>query len=93
MSTLADLGGPTSAAGDASTLFQHEIRRDGRMVAVLCARSTATGVTVESEVYPLNQPPGTGAVTRPFVFTTLDQARRFADEALQAFEYLNCSVS
>jgi len=93
VSALADLGLPISASSDAPTLFQHEIRRDGRMVAVLCARSTAAGVTVESEVYPLNQPPGTGAVSRPFVFTTLDQARRFADEALQAFEYLNCSIS
>ena len=74
-------------------LFQHEIRRDGRVVALLSARSTSTGVTVESEVYPLNQPPGTGAVTRPFTFTTLDQARRFADEALLTFEYLNCSIS
>lgn len=74
-------------------LFEHEVRRDGHVVASLRAFSTPTGVTVESEVYPLTQPKGADPVTRPFAFPTLDHARRFADEALVAFEYLSCDVS
>jgi hypothetical protein len=88
----------SSVAGDgggdgAVPLFEHEIRRDGRVVVVLRARQTSLGVTVDSEVYPLTQPAGGDPVTRPFDFTTLDQAHRFADEALVAFEYLNCNIS
>ncbi len=74
-------------------LFEHEIRRDGRVVAVLRGHQTSAGVTVDSEVYPLTQPTGGDPVTRPFAFTTLDQAYRFTDEALVAFEFLNCTVS
>jgi hypothetical protein len=81
-------------SGDlARPLFQHEIRRDGRIVAVLRGHTTSTGVTVDSEVYPLTQPAGGDPVRRPFAFTTLDQAHRFADEALVAFEYLNCTIA
>jgi hypothetical protein len=74
-------------------LFEHEVRRDGHVVANLRAFETPTGVTVASEVYPLTQPKGADPVTRPFAFPTLDHARRFADEALVAFEYLSCDVS
>jgi len=83
----------SAAAGSAGSLFRHEIRRDGRMIATLRALETELGVTVESEVFPVTQPPGGPGVTRPFAFGSLDQARRFADEALIAFEYLNCTVS
>jgi hypothetical protein len=94
VSTTAGLDRLDAASSDsASMLFQHEIRREGRVVAILRAHSTSTGVRVDSEVYPLNEPAGGTPVTRPFAFTTLDQARRFADEALLAFEYLNCSIS
>jgi hypothetical protein len=78
---------------EARPLFQHEVRRDGRIVAILRGHTTSTGVTVDSEVYPLSQPAGGDPVLRPFVFTTLDQAHRFADEALVAFEYLNCTIA
>ena len=81
------------SGGHGRPLFQHEIRRDGRIVAILRGHTTAAGVTVDSEVYPLTQPAGGDPVLRPFVFTTLDQAHRFADEALVAFEYLNCTVA
>ncbi len=74
-------------------LFEHEIRRDGRVVATLQAHQTDDGVTVESEVFPVTQAPGEPGMTRPFTFTTLDHARRFADDALVAFEYLNCTVA
>ena len=74
-------------------LFQHEIRRDGRVVVTLQAHRTAAGVTVESEVFPISRPAGEPGVTRPFTFSTPEHARRFADEALVALEYLNCSVA
>ena len=57
------------------------------------AHETDDGVTVESEVFPVTQTPGEPGLTRPFAFTTLDHARRFADDALVAFEYLDCTVS
>ena len=79
--------------GLAGSVFQHEVRRDGRVIATLHAHETATGVTVESEVFPVAQAAGEPGVTRPFAFTSLDHARRFADDALVAFEYLNCTVS
>ena len=74
-------------------LFQHEVRRDGHVVATLRAHETADGVTVEAEVFPVTQAPGEPGVTRPFAFASLDHAHRFADDALVAFEYLNCTVT
>ena len=85
-------GAGSAAAGPALPLFQHEVRRDGRVVATLVAHETDDGVTVESEVFPVTQAAGEPGVTRPFAFGTVDQARRFADEALVAFEYLNCTA-
>lgn len=78
---------------DAVTLFDYEVRREQRVVARLRAVPNGGGITVESEVYPVTQADGTTPVMRPFAFQTLEQARRFADEALVAFEYLNCTVS
>ena len=74
-------------------LLEHELRRDGRIVLKLRAYASSGGFTVESEVHPLNQPPGGDPILRPFAFSTLDQARRFTDEALVAFEYLNCTAT
>ena len=59
----------------------------------LRAHRSADGVTVESEVYPITQAAGETCLTRPFSFSSVDQARRFTDEALVTFEYLNCTVS
>jgi hypothetical protein len=74
-------------------LFAHEIRRDGRLVATLAARRDPAGVVVDSEVFPVTQPPEEPGLRRPFTFATIDQAHHFAEEVLVAFEYLNCSVS
>ena len=94
MSPARDNAPAEPRAGDQGRpLFQHEIRRDGRVVAILRGHTTPAGVTVDSEVYPLSQPAGGDPVLRPFVFTTLDQAHRFAEEALVAFEYLNCTIA
>ena len=80
------------ASQDAS-LSAHEMWRDGRTVLRLRTYASPNGFTVLSEVYPASQPPGTPPVQRPFAFATIDQARRFTDEALTAFEYLNCTTT
>ena len=69
------------------------MRRDGRVIATLNAYQTPTGVTVDSEVFPITQPPDEPGMKRPFTFGSLDQARRFVDEAIVAFEYLNCTIT
>ena len=74
-------------------LYGYEVRREGRVVARLRALGAADGsVLVETEVHPINQPPGEGTIVRPFQFPDGDYARRFVDEALLALEYLNCEV-
>jgi len=73
-------------------LYAYEVRREGRVVAKLKALGAADGtVTVETEVFPLNQPPG-ASIPRPFEFPDADYARHFVDEAILALEYLNCEV-
>jgi hypothetical protein len=73
-------------------LYSYQVRREGRVVAQLKALGAADGsVTVETEVYPLNAPPGQG-ISRPFEFPDADYARHFVDEALLALEYLDCEV-
>ena len=95
MSKTPSATSPAGSAGadSAGSLFQHEVRRDGRVVATLRAHKTPAGVTVESEVFPVTQVAGQPGVTRPFDFGSLEHARRFADDALVAFEYLNCTVT
>jgi hypothetical protein len=74
-------------------LYGYEVRREGRVVARIRALGAPDGtVLVETEVLPINQPPGEGAIARPFEFPDADYARRFVDEALLALEYLNCEV-
>lgn len=63
------------------------------MIATLRARYTETGVTVESQVFPITENANTTAFNRPFTFSTIDHARRFVEETLVAFEYLNCTVA
>ncbi len=77
----------------AKALFQHEVRLEGRVVATLRGRATATGVTVDTDVFPITQAAGGEGIRRPFDFPGVSQARRFVDETLVAFEYLNCTVS
>jgi len=80
-------------AGSGAPLFEYHLRRDGRIVASLRGVQTGAGVTVETEVHPTSAPPGSEPLVRPFPFSTVEHARRFAEEALVAFEYLNCSVA
>lgn len=85
-------GGKTKAGAARSELFAYEVRRDGRPVATLLGVADEDGATVEAEVFPVTQAPGQGAIARPFHFASAEAARRFADEALVALEYLNCEV-
>ena len=80
-------------AGSTRSLFNYEVRRDGRVIATLEGRQSAEGTTVETEVFPASAAAGEPGITRPFAFGSTEHARRFADEALVAFEYLNCSIA
>ena len=86
-------GAGSAVADSASTLFAYTVRRDGRTIAVLNAYKTPTGVTVDSEVFAITKPLDEPGIKRPFSFGSVDQARRFADDAIVAFEYLNCTVT
>ena len=80
-------------ADSASALFAYTVRRDGRTIALLNVYATQSGVTVDSEVFPITKPIDEPGIKRPFSFGSVDQARRFADDAIVAFEYLNCTVT
>ena len=79
-------------AGFGASVFEYQVRRDGRIVASLRGVQTPSGFTVVTDIHPATGSPGDPPISRPFAFQTLEHARRFADEALVAFEYLNCTV-
>jgi hypothetical protein len=79
-------------AGASRALFDYEIRREGRVVARLHGEQAAAGITVETSVFPVTAPRDAPALTRPFTFGSVEHARRFADEAIVVFEYLNCTM-
>lgn len=75
-----------------STLFAHEVRREGIVVARLEGRSQPDGsVVVEATVNPVGKGPDAG-IARPFAFAHPEHARHFVDEALESLEYLGCDV-
>jgi hypothetical protein len=88
-----DRAAPPAAAGGAHELFHHELRRDGRVVLLLHGAQSPAGVTVETSVFPTTSKAGEEGLPRPFTFGSADQARRFAEEVLTTFEYLNCTVT
>lgn len=92
-STVEGYGAGPAVAGYASSLFAYTVRRDGRLIATLEGHQTPTGVTVDSEVFPITQPLDEPGLKRPFAFVSVEQARRFTDDAIVAFEYLNCTIS
>lgn len=92
-SSAKSVRGSPAGAGSARTLFTYEVRRDGRVVATLEGQQTSAGTTVATAVYPITAANGESGLTRPFTFGSVDHARRFADEALVVFEYLNCTVA
>ena len=94
MSLAPEGNGAGSAVADsASALFAYTVRRDGRTIALLNVYATQSGVTVDSEVFPITKPIDEPGIKRPFSFGSVDQARRFVDDAIIAFEYLNCTIT
>lgn len=75
-----------------SELFHHELRRDGKVVALLRGVAGENGaVTVETEVHPVTLI-GAEPQRQPFPFTSRDQAARFVEGVLDALQYLGCTV-
>jgi hypothetical protein len=73
-------------------LFQHELRRDGKVVALLRGIPGEHGaVTVEAEVYPVTLR-SVEPQRQPFQFTSREQASRFVEAALDALQYLGCTI-
>ncbi len=83
----------SAVVGSTRSLFDYEIRRDGRVVVTLHGLQTPTGATVETSVFPVTAPHGDAGLRRPFMFGSVEHARRFADEAVVVFEYLNCTLT
>lgn len=83
---------------DGGALFRHEARRDSHVVAVLEAfRSDDGSVVVEATVASAGKTgkagkPAFEGLSRPFAFPHQETARRFADETLQALEFLGCEI-
>jgi hypothetical protein len=76
------------------TLFAYEAAHEGRLVTRLIGiGSGGSDVRVVAEVYPVHAPETSEPQWRFYDFPSSDRARRFADEALLALEYLGCSVS
>lgn len=77
----------------AGELFHHEIRRDGKVVALLRGIPGENGaVTIEAEVHPVTMNTPSEPQRQPFPFTSREQANRFVEGALDALQYLGCSV-
>ena len=82
-----------AGGGGGGALFRHEARRDGKVVATLEGiRQEDGSVVVEATVTAIGAKPA-DAIKRPFPFPQPDVARRFADETLQALEFLGCDVA
>jgi hypothetical protein len=76
------------------TLFAYEAIHDGRLVTRLVGiGSGGVDVRVVAEVYPVHAPETSEPQWRFYDFPSPDRARRFADEALLALEYLGCTIS
>jgi len=73
-------------------LFVRHVRKDDRPVVSLRALDQGEQCIVEVSVYPTTtgglEPTSLG----PYSFESLDEAVRFAEEALLALEYLGCTV-
>lgn len=75
-------------------LFHHELRRDGKIVAVLRGVPGEHGaVAVETEVHPVTLNGGGESQRQLFPFSSREQASRFVDAALDALQYLGCTVT
>ncbi len=81
-------------ARNASYLFVHEARKEGRTVAVIRGRAGKDGaVEVEAEIYPVTAPANAEPQRRPFTFASRGDADSFVEDALVALEYLGCAIA
>ena len=74
-------------------LFVHELRRDGKIVALLRGVAGESGaVTVEAEVHPVSL---ISAEPRrqTFPFPSREQGSRFVEASLDALLYLGCTLT
>jgi hypothetical protein len=81
-----------AARTETRDLFQHELRHDGKLIALLRGVPGEAGtVTVETEVRPVSLV-GREPLCQPFPFASREQASRFAEAALDALQYLGCTL-
>jgi hypothetical protein len=73
-------------------LFVRHVRKDDRPVASLRALDQGEQCVVEVSVYPTTSGGLDPMSLGPYSFESLDEAVRFAEEALLALEYLGCTV-
>jgi hypothetical protein len=74
-------------------LFHHELRRDGKIVALLRGIPGENGaVTVDAEVHPVTLLGVEPQRRQAFPFTSREQASRFVEATLDALQYLGCTV-
>lgn len=83
----------SAAADSVRALFSYVVRRDGRIIATLQGHESGDGVDVDSEVFPVTAAIDEPGLKRTFNFHSSDHARRFIDDAIVAFEYLNCVIT
>jgi hypothetical protein len=73
-------------------LFVRHARKDDRTVVSIRAVDHGDECVVEVDVHPSASGGLESLPLGPYSFETLDEAVRFAEEALLALEYLGCSV-
>jgi hypothetical protein len=74
-------------------LIHHELRREGKVVAIFRGVRSEAGATVETRVFPITAArDNMTGIDRSFPFPSVDQARSFVDETIMALEYLGCTV-
>src|ERR1043165_9142631 len=84
---------PPNGDEQGRTLFAYEAIHEGRLVTRLVGiGSGGADVRVVAEVYPVHAPETSEPQWRFYDFPSPDRARRFADEALLALEYLGCAI-
>ena len=82
-----------ATSATAGQLFQHEVRRGGKIVALLRGIPGENGaVTVEAEVHPVTMNTPSEPQRQPVPFTSREQANRFVEGALDALQYLGCTI-
>jgi hypothetical protein len=95
LSTASANEARTESAGADSVraLFSYVVRRDGRVIATLQGHRSGSGVDVESEVFPVTATDDEPGLKRTFSFPSPEHAGRFVEDAIVAFEYLNCVIT